>query len=105
MAANIGDPDALVAEIRERGEHIPDESELDNPDPRDIQAVADEQLAEMRDEEIRDLNNITDDPEEIVAELERFEAAGATRVLIGSNCGDPRTTRDAFEEEIIPHFS
>lgn len=105
MAANIGDPDALVAEIRERGEHVPAQSELDNPDPRDIQAIADEQLAEMSDEEIRDANNITDEPEEIIAELERFEAAGATRVLIGSNCGDPRATLDAFEEEIIPHFS
>jgi hypothetical protein len=73
MAANVGDPDALVDEIRERGEYIPDESELDNPDPRRTQAVADERLAELTDEEVRAANNITDDPAAIVDTLEAFE--------------------------------
>ena len=104
FAANVGDPDALVAEIRERGEYIPDETELDTPDPRDTQAVATERLAELSDEEVRDGNNITDDPAEIVAKLEALEAAGADRVLIGSNCGDARATIEAFEADVLPQF-
>lgn len=104
MVANIGDPDDLVAEIRDRGEYIPAESELDNPDPRGTQAVANERLAAMDDSEIRDQNNITDDPAEIVAEIEALVDAGVDRVLVGSNCGDPRATIEAFEEKVIPHF-
>lgn len=104
IAINVGDPDELVGRIRERGEYIPDETELDNPDPRDVQAIADERLAELSDEQIREDNNISDDPAEIVAKLEALEAAGVDRVLVGTNCGDPRTTIEAFEDEIIPHF-
>jgi coenzyme F420-dependent glucose-6-phosphate dehydrogenase len=103
VAANVGDPDALVAELRERGEHVPVE-EIDNPDPREIQTAADEALAEMSDAEIREAGNITDDPAELIETLERYEEAGATRVLVGSTCGDPRRTIEAFEAEIIPHF-
>lgn len=102
--ANVGDPDSLVAEIRDRGEYIPDDTELDNPDPRSIQSVADEALSEMTDGEIRDHNHITDQPEELVEELERLEEAGVTRVLVGSNCGNPRDTIAAFEDHVLPHF-
>jgi G6PDH family F420-dependent oxidoreductase len=105
FAANYGDPATLVAEIREKGEYIPDDTELDNPDPRDIQQVANEELAEMSDATIRDANHITDDPAEFVAELERLEAAGVSRVLVGSNCGDPRATIDTFAEHVIPEFT
>jgi G6PDH family F420-dependent oxidoreductase len=105
MFASVGDPEALVAEIRERGEYIPDESELDTPDPRAVQAVADERLAEMSDEEIREANSITDDADEIVAKLERYEEAGVDRVLVGSTCGDPRATIETFADDVIPHFS
>jgi len=104
FTANIGDPDTLVDEIRDRGELIPVGSELDTADPRDIQAVADDQIAEMSDAELRDRNNITDDPDELIKELERFAEAGATRVLVGSNCGDPYETIEVFESEILPHF-
>ena len=104
FAAHVGDPDDLVAEIRDRGEYIPDETELDNPDPRSVQAVANRQLSEVSDEELRDANTITDDPAEIVAKLERLEAAGVTRVLVGSAVGDPYRTIETFEEEVIPRF-
>ena len=105
MFVNVGDPEALVAEIRDRGEYIPDESELDTPDPRAVQAVADERLAEMSDEEIRETNSITDDTDEVVAELERYEEAGVDRVLVGSTSGDPRATIETFADDVIPHFS
>jgi hypothetical protein len=98
----VGPPDALTAEIRERGEHIPGTSELDNPDPRDIQTVADAQLATMSDAEIQAHNNITDDPATLLDELAALEAAGVTRVLVGSPCGDARATIDAFADEILP---
>lgn len=104
FAANYGDPDALVAEIRERGEHIPDDTELDNPDPRDVQRVADDELAAMSDAEIRDANAITDDPDVFVEKLTALEEAGVSRVLVGSNCGDPRETIAAFEEHVLPQF-
>lgn len=102
---NIGDPDALVQEIRDRGEYVPFEAELDNPDPRSIQQTAEQKLADTTDEEIREGNNITDDPDDVVEKIERMEDAGVTRVFVGSNCGDPVETIEAFEESILPHFS
>lgn len=104
FTANIGEPSELVDEIRQRGEHIPNESQLDNPDPRDIQEVADAELAEMSDAEIREQQNITNDTEEIIEKLVAMEKSGATRVLVGSTCGDPHRTIKAFEDEIIPYF-
>ena len=104
FGAAIGDPDELVAEIRERGEFIPDDTELDNPDPRSVQEVANERLAGMSDAEVRDIHNITDDPDDIIDELERLAEAGVTRVLVGSAAGDPRQTIEEFEEHILPHF-
>jgi len=104
MSAHVGDPEALVAEIREVGEHVPADTELDNPDPRSIQRVADNRLAEMSDAEIADANNITDDPADVVEELERLEDAGVTRVLVGSHAGDPYETIDAFETQVLPAF-
>lgn len=104
FSANIGNPDELVSEIRQVGEYIPADTELGNPDPRSIQRVADNRLGEMSDEEVQEANNITDDPEEIISKLRRTEEAGATRVLVGSNCGDPFHTIDVFEKEILPEF-
>ncbi|GAA0238067.1 LLM class flavin-dependent oxidoreductase [Haladaptatus pallidirubidus] len=104
FAANVGNPDDLVAEIRERGEHVPDDTELGNPDPRSIQRVADTRLAELSDEEIRDGHNITDDPDELVADIRRLEEAGVTRVLVGSHCGDPYRTIEAFENHVFPEL-
>jgi G6PDH family F420-dependent oxidoreductase len=101
--ANYGDPAELVAEIRERGEHIP-QTERHDPDPRSIQESADEELASMSDEEIREGKTITDDPAEIVAKLEALAEAGVTRVLVGSSCGDPYETIAVFEEEVLPEF-
>jgi pseudouridine-5'-phosphate glycosidase len=69
-----------------------------------IQSVADEELAGMSDTEIRDANGLTDDPEDIVADLEELANAGVTRVLVGSNCGDPRRTIEAFETHVFPHL-
>jgi G6PDH family F420-dependent oxidoreductase len=99
-----GDTDDLVDEVRERGEYIPHDTELDNPDPRDIQAVADEELAAMSDAEIADELGITDDPTEIVEIIQRYEDAGLDRLIIGSVCGDPETTIEIFESEIFEHF-
>ncbi|WP_137290626.1 LLM class flavin-dependent oxidoreductase [Natronorubrum halophilum] len=104
FTANIGDPDELAAEIREMGEYTPDDTELDNPDPRSIQRVADRRLEDLSDAELIEENNITDDPDDIVAELEALEDAGVSRVLVGSKCGDPYETIEAFEEHVIPHF-
>lgn len=102
MGVNIGDPASLVAEIRDRGELIPADTELNNPDPRSIQRVADNRLAAMSDEEIADHHNVTDDPGDVIEELQRMADAGVTRVLIGSHSGDPYETIEAFETEIFP---
>jgi len=102
MPACVGPPASLTAEIRERGEHIPGTAELDNPDPRDIQRVADAQLATMSDAEIQSHNNITDDPSMLLDELAALADAGVTRVLVGSPCGDPQATIDVFADEILP---
>lgn len=104
FTANIGNPDELAAEIRSMGEYIPMDSEFDSTDPRSIQDVADQRLDELTDEEIIDENNITDDPDDIVAELEALEDAGVSRVLVGTKCGDPYETIEAFEDHVIPHF-
>jgi hypothetical protein len=97
MPACVGPPASLTAEIRERGEHIPGTAELDNPDPRDIQRVADAQLATMSDAEIQSHNNITDDPSMLLDELAALAEAGVTRVLVGSPLrgppGDDRRVR------------
>lgn len=104
MVANIGDPDELVDEARTRGELIPADTELDNPDPRDIQAVADDRLAGMSDEEVKEALLITDDPDDVIETFEAFEAAGATRILLTPNLGDPARTIDVLGESVIPHF-
>lgn len=103
LMVNVGDPPALVEEVRERGEYIPF-SELDARDPREIQATANAAVDGMSDDAIRDELTITDQPEEVVGLLERYEAAGATRVIVGSVCGDPRETIEAFADAVIPHF-
>lgn len=104
IPVNIGDEDSLVMEIREQGEFVPFDTELDNPDPRAIQRVAEERLAEMSDAEVRDAHNISEDPADIVAELETIARAGVGRVLVGSTCGDPYRTIDVFESDVLPHF-
>lgn len=104
FTAHVGDPDTLVGEIRDRGEHTPHDTELDNPDPRDVQAAADAELAEMDDAEIRDQNNITSDPTELIDQLEAMEAAGVTRVILVSKVGDYKETIDAMAEEVLPAF-
>lgn len=103
--ANIGEPSALVSEIRQRGEYIPADTELDNPDPRSIQRVADKRLQGMSDDEIADDLNITDECDEVIELLQRYEDAGVDRVVIGSVCGDPYSTIEAFEEEILDSFN
>lgn len=104
IVANIGDPDELVAEARERGELIPADTELDNPDPRSIQSVADERLEGMSDEEVQEALLITDDASELIETFEAFEKAGVTRVLVTFNLGDPETAIEAFGKEVIPEF-
>lgn len=104
IVANIGNPDDLVAEARERGELIPADTELDNPDPRSIQSVADERLAEMSDQEVQDALLITDEPSELIETFEAFEDAGVTRLLVTFNLGDPEQSIEAFGDSIIPAF-
>lgn len=101
---NLGDSEELVADVRERGEYVPADTELDTRDPREIQSVADERLATLSDEEIRDEHRITNDPAEIIRWLEEYETAGTTRVLVGSTCGDPYRTIKAFERHVFPNF-
>lgn len=104
MSANIGNPDELTTEIRDIGEYIPSDTEMENSDPRSIQRVADTRLKEMSDEEVQDVQNITENPDDLIDELRQLEEAGATRVLIGSNCGDPYHTLEVFENHILPEF-
>ena len=104
IVANVGDPDELVADAREKGELIPADTELDNPDPRSIQEVADERLANMSDEAIQEALLITDEPETLVETFEAFEDAGVTRLLVTFNLGDPLESIEAFGETIIPEF-
>jgi len=104
LNAHVGDPDDLVAEIRERGEHTPHDTELDNPDPRDVQAAADAELAEMSDAEIREENNIVADPAELVDQIAALEDAGVTRVILVSKVGDYRETIDVVADEVMPAF-
>ncbi|WP_255171115.1 LLM class flavin-dependent oxidoreductase [Natrononativus amylolyticus] len=103
VSINIGDPDELVQEIRDRGEYVPHD-QIDSTDPREIQREADDRLAAMSDEEIRTKYNITDDPEEVVRLLREYERAGVTRVLVGSKCGDPHETISVMEEHVLPEF-
>lgn len=102
--AHVGDPDELVAEIREKGEHTPRDTELDTPDPRDVQAAADAKLAEMSDGEIREENNIVADPADLVAQVDALEDAGVTRVILVSKLGDLRETIDVVADEVMPAF-
>lgn len=104
FAANVGNPEQLVERAREGGELVPADTELDNPDPRSIQEEANRRLSNMSDAEVRDALTITDDPDDIVAKLEALEDAGVTRILVGTNCGDPYETVDAFRDHVIPHF-
>ncbi|MFC4987059.1 hypothetical protein [Saliphagus infecundisoli] len=59
----------------------------------------------MTDEEIADTNGITDEPDDVIAELQRLEDTGVTRVLVGTNVGQPAGTIRTFEREIFPSFS
>ncbi len=100
-ACHVGNPDELVAEVRERNEFIP-VGELDNPDPRAIEEVASERLAELTDEEIIERNTIVQDPEPLIEMLEAYEAAGVDRVIVANQLGDPRETIELFEEAVLP---
>ncbi|MDR9431397.1 MAG: LLM class flavin-dependent oxidoreductase [Natronomonas sp.] len=104
LSAAIGDPDELVAEVRERGELIPADSELNTRDPRAIQQVANDRLAEMSDREIQDAFLLTDDPGDIVEAFEGFEDVGVTRVLVTINVGDQSRAIQAFGDSVIPEF-
>jgi len=103
-AVNVGDPAELVARVRERGEHVP-EQERYNPDPRSIQRVATTELARMSDEEIMETQGITDDPDDVIEQLQNLEDAGVTRVLVGTTVGDPMETIRTFEKSVFPSFS
>jgi G6PDH family F420-dependent oxidoreductase len=103
IVANVGDPDELVAEARERGELIPID-ELDNPDPRSIQSVANDRLAEMSDEEAQEALLIAEDASELVETFEAFEAAGVTRLLVTFNLGDPYHAVEEFGDKVLPEF-
>lgn len=103
VTVNVGDPDELVAEIRDRGELLP-KSELDNPDPRAILSVARDRLDGMSDAEVAAANNVTDDPETLVETFAAFEDAGVDRLLVSSNCGDAGRTVDALGDHVLPQF-
>lgn len=102
--AHVGDPGTLVDEIREKGEHTPHGTELDNPDPRDIQRAAFEELATISDEEIRTKNNIVEDPSVLIDRVKALEDAGVTRLILTSKVGDFRRTIDAVATDVMPAF-
>lgn len=104
LNAHVGDPDDLVAEIRRRGEHTPHDTELNNPDPRDVQAAADAELAEMSDADIRDENNIVTHPDQLIEQISALEDAGVTRIILVSKVGDRRETIDVVADEVMPAF-
>ncbi|MWV40671.1 LLM class flavin-dependent oxidoreductase [Natrialba sp. INN-245] len=104
MKANYGDVDELVAEVHERGEFVPAADELDNPDPRSVQQVANERLDELSDEEVADETNISDDSEYFIEKIKAYEEIGVDRIIIGSTVGDPKNTIDMFDQEVFPMF-
>ncbi|WP_255171518.1 LLM class flavin-dependent oxidoreductase [Natrononativus amylolyticus] len=101
LSAHVGDPDELVDELRRKGEYTPHD-ELETADPREIQRIADDCLEDVSDEELRRLNNVTDDPSELVSTVERLERAGVDRVIVVSKVGDPERTIDAIERDVRP---
>ena len=82
----------------------PHDAEFDNPDPRDVQATADAELAEMSNAEIREEANIKADPMDLIDQLKTMEDAGVTRVIVISKVGDYEATIDALAEEVMPAF-
>lgn len=104
LNVHVGDPDELVGEIREKGEHTPHDTELDTPDPRDVQKAANAELAEMSDAEIRELNNIVAGPDPLIDQLSALESAGVDRVILVSKVGDYEETIDVVADEVMPSF-
>jgi G6PDH family F420-dependent oxidoreductase len=104
LTVNFGDPSELVREIRNKGEYIPDKTELNNPDPTDIQEVAFERLENLSDKDLREQNTITEDPEVVIDKIEAYRRAGVSRIIVGSNCGDPNHTIEIFENKILPYI-
>lgn len=100
---SVDDEDALVSDVRERGELIPVDA-LDEPNPRSILATARSRLADVSDAEVREEANVTDDPEDVIADLERLESTGVSRVLVGSRVGGPYRTIETFEDRVFPAF-
>lgn len=105
LNVHVGDTDELVAEIRRNGEHTPHDTELNTPDPRDVQAAAEAELAEMSDDQIRAANNIVSDPRELVDQITALEKAGVTRIILASKVGDFRATVDAVADGLLPEFA
>lgn len=105
IAVNFGEPDELVDSVRDRGDYLPISTEMYNPDPRSIQRIATNRLAEMSDEEIRSASNITDDPDAIVDQLRELADVGVTRVIVGSSVADPYRTIEMFKREVFPELA
>jgi G6PDH family F420-dependent oxidoreductase len=100
LSAHIGDPDELVAQLRERGEYTPHE-ELDTADPREIQDIANDHLTDVSDEELKELNNVTDDATDLIPTVRRLVEAGVDRIILVSKVGDPRETIDAIQADVM----
>ncbi|WP_276256707.1 LLM class flavin-dependent oxidoreductase [Halomontanus rarus] len=101
LSAHVGDPDEIVDELRSMGEYTPHD-ELETADPREIQEIANDHLADVSDEELKDLNNVTDDPTDLVPTVERLQEAGVGRIILVSKAGDPERTIDAIASEVMP---
>lgn len=104
LSAHIGDPDEIVDALRAAGEYTPHE-ELDTADPREIQRIANDRLAEVTDAELKNLNNVTDDPTDLISMVDALDEAGVDRIILLSKVGDPRETIDAVTEEVMPRFA
>ncbi|MXV60488.1 LLM class flavin-dependent oxidoreductase [Natronorubrum sp. JWXQ-INN-674] len=101
LPAHVGDPGDIVDELRANGEYTPHD-ELETADPRDIQSIANDRLADVSDAELRKSNNVTDDPTDLIPTVERLAAAGVDRIILVSKVGDPRRTIDAIANEVMP---
>ena len=104
MKANYGEVDSLVAEVRDRGEYVPAATELDNPDPRSVQRIANEKLDGLSDDEVVEATHISDDPEYFVDKILEYQDVGVDRMIIGSTCGDPGHTISMFKNHVFPAF-
>ncbi|MFB6135660.1 MAG: LLM class flavin-dependent oxidoreductase [Halobacteriaceae archaeon] len=104
ISANVGDPERYVEAVRENAWLLPLDTEMGNPDPRDIRRVAERRLAETSDRELLDLYNVTDDPEVLVDLFDRYDDSPVDRVIVEPLGADVEDTVAAFEDHVLGRY-